>query len=189
MSLWFYSLPWSGLLWVMPAAAILYFIIDTALREFKLTKALKILCSSLLILWCGYVLYSTVFSREAAGQRHSFQPLFASYEVAKELPEMYRSNFTNILLYFPSGLLLFSLLSDNKKPLAFIIAVILPCLLSAGIEVSQYFFSLGYAEADDIMHNTLGALFGAGTGLLTAFVFPYADRLICRLKGSIFSKR
>ena len=32
---------------------------------------------------------------------------------------------------------------------------------SISIEVSQYIFHLGYAEVDDVIHNSLGVLIGA----------------------------
>ena len=43
----------------------------------------------------------------------------------------------------------------------FILVAALFALVSAGIEFCQYHFALGQAEADDVIHNALGALIGA----------------------------
>lgn len=39
--------------------------------------------------------------------------------------------------------------------------------ISLSIEVMQYFFHRGFAETDDVMHNTTGCLIGYGIYWLT----------------------
>ena len=63
------------------------------------------------VLWVGAVAYFTVLSREP-GVPSDFGALFRSYHqvLAGGNPELLRSNFMNILLFFPGGLLLGALL-------------------------------------------------------------------------------
>ena len=98
----------------------------------------------------------------------SFRPApellpFHSYRavVAGENPELLRSNFMNAVLFYPAGLLGCDLLPEgwSRKRRIFVGAG-LCVLLSLGIECSQYLFSLGQAEADDVIHNGLGSLLG-----------------------------
>lgn len=59
--------------------------------------------------------------------------------------------FLNILLFVPLGFLL------GDKGLK---AILFGLLLSAFIELIQYFLLLGYCEADDVLNNTIGAAVG-----------------------------
>ena len=79
-----------------------------------------------------------------------------------ENKEILRSNFMNILLFYPAGLLLFELLpkSWNRLKCLFFDVEMLAAM-SVVIEFCQYRFALGIAETDDIIHNTAGALMGA----------------------------
>lgn len=76
--------------------------------------------------------------------------------------EIYRANYVNAVLFFPSGLLGFEMLpkcwSEGWK---WLLTTVLLALFSACIEYAQYRHGLGLAEVDDVIHNTLGALLGA----------------------------
>lgn len=76
--------------------------------------------------------------------------------------EILRSNFMNVILFCPAGLLACELLPkswDRAKRVVLVAALF--ALVSAGIEFCQYHFVLGQAEIDDVIHNALGALIGA----------------------------
>lgn len=49
-------------------------------------------------------------------------------------------------------------------------ALLIGCGISVSIEALQYFFQRGFAETDDVMHNTLGCVLGymlvKGVGLM-----------------------
>ena len=92
--------------------------------------------------------------------------------------KIYRSNFMNMVLFYPAGLLAASLLM-RKWPewCRFILVVTVLAALSAGIEFLQYHFCLGRCEIDDVIHNTAGALLGC----LAAMVLP---RLLASIKGA-----
>ena len=89
---------------------------------------------------------------------------FHSYRavIAGENKEILRSNFMNVILFYPAGLFACELLPKNWNLAKRVILVaVLFALVSAGIEFCQYHFALGQAEVDDVIHNALGALIGA----------------------------
>lgn len=89
---------------------------------------------------------------------------FHSYRavIAGENKEILRSNFMNVVLFYPAGLLACEILPKNwSRAKRVILVTILFFMLSFVIEYCQYRFALGQAEADDVIHNTLGALIGA----------------------------
>ena len=77
--------------------------------------------------------------------------------------DRYNTIVANMLLFLPIGLSMPFALSDIKilrvKPIKH--TIIAACLFSIGIELSQYIFSLGLCETDDVIFNTLGAAGGA----------------------------
>lgn len=76
--------------------------------------------------------------------------------------ELLRSNFMNIILFYPAGLLAFDLSPKHwSRAKRIIFVTILFALMSVAIEFCQYHFALGQAETDDVIHNTLGALIGS----------------------------
>lgn len=74
----------------------------------------------------------------------------------------------NILLFIPLGFLI-----GGKR------GIIAGALLSIGIELTQYIFSLGYCELDDVLNNTIGAAIGA---LLFKKFGKRIEQLCTRLK-------
>lgn len=67
----------------------------------------------------------------------------------------------NVVLFYPAGLLLCSLLPEGwKKWCRVLLTFVVLCALSCGIEYAQFIYALGQAEIDDVIHNSLGALLG-----------------------------
>ena len=131
-------------------------------RSWRCKRWFRPVLGAALALWCCGVLYITVLSREP-GAASEFGSLFRSYRqvLAGGNPELLRSNFMNVLLFFPGGLLLGALLPDKWPRWTRVLTAVL-CMgsMSIAIERSQYLRMLGNAEADDILHNTLGAVLG-----------------------------
>ncbi|MBR5293311.1 MAG: VanZ family protein [Oscillospiraceae bacterium] len=111
-------------------------------------------------LWIGAVLLATVLGREpSVFQTPSLIPLHSYREVlAGGNRELLRTNFMNVLLFYPGGVLCRSLL--YKKRRGGICAVLLLWGASLALELCQYRFGLGKPEIDDVIHNALGALLG-----------------------------
>ena len=111
----------------------------------------------------GYVLViycSTVFFRTAAdGNGHEFRP-FWSYEAIQDgRSELIAENLMNVVVFVPLGMMLGSLLRVKGS---WLIALMVGMGISLSIEAMQFFFHRGFAETDDVMHNTLGCIVGYG---------------------------
>ena len=111
-----------------------------------------------LFLFCAvvvFIFWRTVGNRTGWKQEICLIP-FYSFVAARSSPERYRSLVANILLFIPFGLTLPFCLSRNPV----CATVLAAAIFSIVIEVSQYVFSLGLCETDDVIFNTLGAAFG-----------------------------
>ena len=133
---------------------LLQFIVAKKIRQRTFWKSVNILGSIGMIV---VILIVTISSRGTATEL-VLQP-FASFAEARIQPEMYRSMFMNIFLFFPLGLTLPYALPEKWKRNA-LITVLIAFLLSFTVEFLQYNYHLGRAETDDVLCNTLGAFVG-----------------------------
>ncbi len=121
----------------------------------------------LAVLVAGAILYATIFTRLEGSPGLSLTP-FATFIAAQQQPELYREMLMNVFLFFPLGLTLSNALPQKWHRWGRIVfTTFIGCILSAGIEYAQYRYTLGMAEMDDVICNTLGAFIGA-TSLLIA---------------------
>lgn len=141
-------------------AVVIFLFLDQYLKKFPWRK---LLLGLLFVIWLGITLYTTVFSRTPKAESQIL-PLLESYRqlLAGGNREILRSNYMNVLLFFPAGLLTVKLLPESwsrKKKL--LVGALGLLMLSAALEAAQYYFRLGRVEMDDLLHNTLGAILGA----------------------------
>lgn len=130
---------------------------------------------ALLLMSAAVILYATLFSR-AEGGGLILTP-FAALAAARVQPELYREMLMNVFLFFPLGLTLSNALPRRwNRWLRIGVTTLAGCLLSAGIECAQYRFALGLAETDDVLCNTLGALFGAASLLVAHVIESHKER-------------
>lgn len=159
--LWVYCLPIPQLIVLVLFAAVVLTAIHHRLqhrRWWNTVLALLLLCGSFLIVW------QTVLSRTPSHFQPPILMPFQSYQQVLQggNSELLRSNFMNILLFFPLGLCAGLLLSRwNASGWKILLIGICFCGLSCAIEYAQIRYGLGLGEVDDILHNTLGALLGA----------------------------
>ena len=122
------------------------------------------------VLFCAAViaiLYATILNRTPGNYELILAP-FAALTAARVQPELYREMLMNVFLFFPLGLTLSNALPQKWHRWGrIILTTFVGCILSAGIEYTQYRYALGMAEVDDVICNTLGAFLGA-TSLLAA---------------------
>lgn len=149
-------------------------------RHFETARWWRPALAALLLCWVAVILFGTLGSR-ATGSEHaspSLIPLASYYAVLTgKNPELLRSNFMNAALFFPAGLLAIGLFPRRLgRGRRLLLAVAMLALLSASIECGQYLFHLGLTEADDLLHNTLGAAVGAGIGILKPTAPPNKSR-------------
>lgn len=119
----------------------------------------KWLAGILFALYCGFLLWLTILSRQPrVGERVFKLELLWSYRAwAAGAPDGKTEsiqNINNILVFIPFGVLF-----PGKRWKLLLLTVV---LLSAGIEAVQYAFNLGWCEIDDVICNVLGAAAGFG---------------------------
>jgi glycopeptide antibiotics resistance protein len=157
----FYCLPIRDILALFAVATWGFLWLD---RRFRKALLWKVLLSLVFAAFTGVILYLTVSQREGGAVNTLMLVPFHSYRevLAGGSRELYRSNFMNVVLFYPSGLLLAALL-PRKIPawIRVLLTAALFALLSARVEYLQYSLSMGRAEIDDVIHNTLGALLGS----------------------------
>ena len=160
--LWFYRLDIHNALIILAVGTVLFGIVRALLRKKYLWRPI----SALLLSVCfAVIFFSTLAGRSSGllGQQKLSLPFYLYYSVLHGgNSEILRSNFMNVVLFYPAGLLACELLPKNwSRAKRIIFVTILFALMSVAIEFCQYHFALGQAEADDVIHNTLGALIGA----------------------------
>lgn len=157
---WFYCLPIPNILFLLLVLSAGYVCLRRRLEKGRFWR----LAITLLLAWLAVIVSATLAGRSGIFFRPAPEPIpFHSYRavMAGENPELLRSNFMNVVLFYPAGLLGCDLLSEGWSRKRRVLAVAILCvLLSLGIECSQYLFALGQAEVDDVIHNGLGALLG-----------------------------
>ena len=160
--LWFYCLPISDAIFLILLGTILFLLLREKFGDTPYWKAgIPVLC----VCWVAVILFGTLGQRtEGSTLSDPILTPFYSYYIALNggSNEIYRTNFMNIVLFYPTGLFGCALLPKRRRKIWLVILLTtIFALLSIGIEYTQYRFGLGLAEADDVIHNTLGVLLGA----------------------------
>ena len=159
--LWFYCLSITDAVLLVIVASAGYLILRQWLGEKRFWRPAITL---LFLAWLAVIAVATLTDRTPGiiPAEPELIP-FHSYRavIAGENKEILRSNFMNVILFYPAGLLACELLPKNwSRAKKVIFVAVFFALVSAGIEICQYHLALGLAEADDVIHNTLGALIG-----------------------------
>lgn len=159
--LWFYCLPIADALLLILMVSVVYCVLRQGLCKNRFWQSVIAL---LLLVWLIVIIIATLTDRtpDTFSAVPELLP-FHSYRavMAGENPELLRSNFMNAVLFYPIGLLGCDVLPGSwSRKRRVLVAAGLCVLLSLGIECSQYLFALGQSEADDVIHNGLGALLG-----------------------------
>ena len=111
----------------------------------------------LLVLYIGFIIYTTLLCREPKDYREYNFQLFWSW---RKIDAQAQQIFLNILFFIPFGVLVpFCVDGSWKRKLAFTLAS--AYLLSGVVEFLQLVCKLGFSEFDDVFDNTMGAAIGA----------------------------
>lgn len=109
----------------------------------------------LFLLYCSTVIFRAY--NEDIGS--NFEPFWSYYAYDKvERPELLAENLMNFLVFIPVGLLMGMATNRAKWWMVLLVGL----CISVSIEAFQFYFKRGFAEFDDVMHNTLGCLVGYG---------------------------
>ena len=122
------------------------------------------------------ILYATILNRTPGNYELILAP-FASLTAARVQPELYRALLMNVFLFFPLGLTLSNALPRKWHRWGRIaLTALVGCVLSVGIEYTQYRYALGMAETDDVICNTLGAFLGSASLLIAHAIEKHKER-------------
>lgn len=118
----------------------------------------------MILLWAWVVANQTVLSRTPGVQQTPILEPFQSYmEVFRGgNREILRSQFMNMVLFYPAGLIIAALFPDRWLLwIKALTALALGFMFSCNIECYQYYLAVGLPQVDDVIHNTAGALLGS----------------------------
>lgn len=139
---------------VLTFILLLIMIIMERKSNYHVYKNWQVFLIIILIIYVFILLNITLGSRESSyGKEYCLIPFYSYYVYLHGATEKLRESMMNILLFYPLGLLVGALFKKKKF-------ILMGLLFSAGIEVCQYIFHLGYAEVDDVIHNTIGMAIG-----------------------------
>ena len=121
----------------------------------------RIIAGFLLVLYIGFIIYTTLLCREPGNYRQYNFQLFWSYQrFFDDVWPQTQQILLNILFFIPFGSFVpFCVDGSWKRKLA--ITVASACFLSGTVEFLQLLYKLGFAEFDDVFDNTMGAAIGA----------------------------
>ena len=186
--LWFYCQKLSHAALLVVGISALFLLVNHWLVGRRAWRA-AVFC--LLLLGLAAILWSTAWSRtpDETAREAVLIPFYSYYTVLTGgEPELLRSNFMNILLFYPAGLFAAALLPRRwTLPKKLLCVAGLFAALSLGIECVQYAARIGQAETDDVIHNTLGALLGglAATLPTTKVYRKQADKVCGRAQTRV----
>ena len=121
----------------------------------------RVIAGILLVLYIGFIIYTTLLCREPKDYREYNFQLFWSYQrFFDDVRPQGQQILLNILFFVPFGVLAPFCVDGNwKRKLVFTVAS--ACFLSGTVEFLQLLYRLGFAEFDDVFDNTMGAAIGA----------------------------
>lgn len=134
-------------------------------------SAALLLIEYIFLLFCSTVIFRTT----GETRQYDFHP-FWSYS----RPELLVENIMNVVVFIPIGMILGSWFmvhgswlrvkgsstSEATKSMTWLMVTVIGCSISISIEAMQFFFHRGFAETDDVMHNTLGCILGYSLWLM-----------------------
>lgn len=131
---------------------------------FGVRKGLRYSLGLLLVEYVFLLLESTVFLRSSGAARDYCLIPFWSYQsyFRGEDEWLLPENIMNVAVFIPVGLLLGLIF----RPMSWVKFMAIGACLSVGIELMQFVLKRGFAEFDDVMHNTAGCLIGYGIYIL-----------------------
>lgn len=147
--------------WYVYVSLVLTFLIGSVVITYCTGLKKSLIHSSLLLLveYVFLLISSTVFFRTYNDSRvHKFRPFWSYYEVQNGNDNFIPEIVMNILVFTPIGFLL----GCCYRKIRWWKVMLIGFFLSAIIEIMQLVFDKGYAEVDDLIHNTIGCVVGYG---------------------------
>lgn len=144
-----------------------------ALRNLITNKKIKnTIISASLLIYVGLMLYAALIDRNISEEasRYCLIPFNSYYQFFNGNNDIMQQSIMNVAFFYPFGFLLACLDFEfiNKRKWVIVLSAF---IFSLSIEICQYIFCLGYAEVDDVIHNTLGTA-------AAVLIFKLFDKLI-----------
>ncbi len=161
----FYSIGFPYYIFILVAIAFVFVAILLYVFCSTYKKAARYSLVAAFLAYVFLILCNTILYREPSSERDYCLIPFWSYFASIQEPDLIAENILNFILFLPFGLL--GWFSTKSIKLTVVI-----CLCFSGmIELCQFVFKIGFAEIDDIIHNTLGCLIGAAIAYAIWIVF------------------
>lgn len=154
---------YEGLLSVLCLGIVVIIAINGLKRGWRKVAGL-LLAEYVFVIYCSTVIFWTA----ADGNGHEFRPFWSYGAIEDGRSELLVENMMNVVVFVPLGLLLGSLLRVKGS---WLMALLFGLCFSVSIEVMQFVLKRGFAETDDVMHNTLGCFIGYGVYRFVCFVW------------------
>ena len=153
--------------WVALSCFIIFTVIFVARLGIK--TGFKWSCKLFLAEYVYLLLCSTIFFRRAnALVGFNCIPFKTYKEILTGDVFLLSQTIMNVLVFVPIGLLVRVI--QNK----WYVALLVGFFISLCVEMLQYLLAKGYCEIDDVIHNTLGCLFGIGIYWLCKQSFKFS---------------
>lgn len=168
------------LLIVILLISVLYLILKRKIVNKKITNTVFLVSFAI---YFALMIYSTLIDRssetESAGL--CLIPFYSYYQLFNGNADIFKQSIMNIAFFYPFGFLLGGLDVNFLKKRKWIIAIF-AFAFSFCIESLQLIFHLGYAEIDDVIHNTLGAVIGI---IAVPFLNKLFDEIELKVKSML----
>ena len=102
----------------------------------------------------------------------NFEPFWSYTAIQGGNEHILVESIMNVVAFIPLGILLNTAFSSIRWWQ--IISV--GCAISVSIEILQFTFKRGYAETDDVIHNTLGCFIGYGITMIILKIISYIQK-------------
>ena len=148
---------------IVTATCVFLSIKRKTLRDIIRGTSVATLVGLLVILYCSTVIYR----KDGVETGINLMPFWSYFAIMDGKEQMVLEKILNVLVYIPIGFLCGIVFKEKKLKYA----VIIGAASSTMIEISQYLFGKGFAELDDVIHNTAGCVIGCGLYLLLSCIY------------------
>lgn len=123
------------------------------------------ICRVIFAVYLAVFLWLAVFSRSVGANRILRLTPFAGYLrvlINYATFDVLKQIFENILAFIPFGVLFCQSVKLKTDGRFYLKGAAAGAAFSVAVETVQYVFSIGFAETDDVINNTLGCVIGCG---------------------------
>lgn len=130
-----------------------------ALVKYSKNRSWRIISGVCLVEYVFLIYCATVIFRPHwYEQKFNLTPFWSYVAIVNGDGDLLHENAMNVAVFLPVGLFL----GMSFKKIKLLGVALIAFCISTSIEALQFFFWKGFAELDDVIHNTLGCIIGYG---------------------------